>query len=1364
MDYNFTRFMKIKPLQRFALSALSVITLSLGAGSVAKAQYCIPGYGIGCTSADDINSFSLTGQAGSNISDLNTGCGPNNGYEDRTTVIPAVDLMQGGTYSGTVTTSFSSSEFYRIWIDFDDNNSFDPGEALTGNVGPFGSGNPSTFSITLPISAPVGVHRMRVRLVFSIATLIDPCNTTLYTFGETHDYLVNVVPAPPCTGAPALTGVTPAGPINSCAGATQTLNVGLPIAGGYLFQWQTSTNGGATWTNVGTNSTSYSFTVTGNALYQVEVTCTNSGQSTLSNTVAVNAAPPVYTGIPYVQDFETWTTYCSNSDIPDGTTGTNWTNTPSTGDNSWRREDQGATANWSSPWGAYIPPSYSGSHSARFPTDPATIGLPGNLDLYLDCSAQTGDKALYFYHINDGQFGSADSLTIWLSTNGGSTFSQIGGFDTALNWKRRTVPIASNSAQTILRFQANKYNWDFTDMGIDSVYIAPPCNAAPVAGIVTPGGPISGCPGTLYVFNSTGTTMAGNLIYQWQESINGGVTWTNVTTGSGFNTMSFSTPALYDTIRYRMYVVCQTTGQSDTTVPVILNITSPLYAALPYSEGFESWMSFCDVNDVPSLNWLNTPATGDMSWRRNDDGGSANWFSPTMGAYAPASMEGNHSARFHSSTFFFWMGTGDMDLFVDCSAPGNKELQFYYINPSGFDSLNVFMSTDGGATFNHLEGYMDQASWGLKVLNLPSTSAQTVIKFRGLNDVSDDLGIDYVRVLLPCNGTPVAGTVDSLLPCSGEDFNLSLNGTTAAGGLVYQWQESPDGVTWTNLAGGNLPIVTTNITTPTWFRAIVSCGANADTSDGVFFDIAPFYYCYCNSAALESQDDDIGNFNVRRVPNNQLVFNNGFAVPLTNNSSANKTYSNFTGLAPIQLYRDSTYKFTVTQINSGSFFPSNVAVYIDLDQNGVFDPINEQVFLGLTSNTTSPLQQVNETFTIPSTAEIGLTGVRVVLVEAGFNFPDPCIVYNFGETEDYLAYIGYPPCDASATAGMAHISDTILCPGFAFTLTDTTHQKFRGGLQWNWQSSPDNVTWTDVPGTDSLDVATLISPNGSTYYRLRMLCTATNTSTFSNEVHLTIKPAYECYCSSFATGGPSDMTDLGAFSIGNYIFNGGGPHLNNPLAVQSYSAYDNLITLYTDSTYDLAAYHIIKDNVHQDAKITLFIDFNNNFVYDIPEERVWTTFSSSSNIFLSGSVSIPTNAIKDNLTGMRLIINNDMNPNIPSDEACGTYTSGETEDFIVKIKDKSTMGVGGMNGSLDFGLFPNPSNGKFTLRGTSTSSLRKVALRITTITGQLVYQRDFAPGSRDFATEVDLSEQAKGIYLVELNADGARTTKKLVIK
>ena len=53
---------------------------------------------------------------------------------------------------------------------------------------------------------------------------------------------------------------------------------------------------------------------------------------------------------------------------------------------------------------------------------------------------------------------------------------------------------------------------------------------------------------------------------------------------------------------------------------------------------------------------------------------------------------------------------------------------------------------------------------------------------------------------------------------------------------------------------------------------------------------------------------------------------------------------------------------------------------------------------------------------------------------------------------------------------------------------------------------------------------------------------------------------------------------------------------------------------------------------------------------------------------------------------------------------------------------------------------------------------------VSTITGQQVVSRQFDNVGTHFTTTLDLSTQAKGIYFVEIRADGEKITKKLIVR
>ncbi|WP_210519234.1 T9SS type A sorting domain-containing protein [Hymenobacter terricola] len=212
------------------------------------------------------------------------------------------------------------------------------------------------------------------------------------------------------------------------------------------------------------------------------------------------------------------------------------------------------------------------------------------------------------------------------------------------------------------------------------------------------------------------------------------------------------------------------------------------YATLPYSEGFEGpWVNGLGTRDLPTVNWRNSPAIGDNSWRREDDGfTSSNWSyvgAETSAAppYVTRSSVGSHSARFH--TYGSDTGTsGALNLYVNMSVNNatSKILTFDYINPTGTDKLDVFVSTDGGTTFAASPALTatTNATFITKTLNLSSiTSATTVIRFLATSDFgNDDLGIDnlQLRVLTSNRNEALAAAVGLYPNPAHQSFQLSV--------------------------------------------------------------------------------------------------------------------------------------------------------------------------------------------------------------------------------------------------------------------------------------------------------------------------------------------------------------------------------------------------------------------------------------------------------------------------------------------------------------------------------------------------------------------------------------------------------------
>lgn len=352
------------------------------------------------------------------------------------------------------------------------------------------------------------------------------------------------------------------------------------------------------------------------------------------------------------------------------------------------------------------------------------------------------------------------------------------------------------------------------------------CSGTPTGGTANSTSTNILCTGTPFTLSLSGATVATGLNYQWQSSPNN-TSWTNI---SGATNMTYTTTQTAPVLYYRCVITCTNGGATANSTSIQVNASGgPTYTTLPYTESFEAtWMNGCSTRDVPNASWFNTPATGNNSWRRDDDGNSAAWTS-TNGTYTPAASLGNRSARFHS--YNTPLGTsGTLDLYVNCnSGVANKRLQYDFINTSGNDSLTILLSTDGGTTYNRLDSASTSATWKTKTIYFSTLSATCILRFKLAGDNgSTDFGLDniFLSNWADCSGTPLGGTAIATPAnvCAGVPISLSATGFAAANGISYQWQVSTNGgTTWSDIVGATSINSTTTQVATSKYRLKVTC-------------------------------------------------------------------------------------------------------------------------------------------------------------------------------------------------------------------------------------------------------------------------------------------------------------------------------------------------------------------------------------------------------------------------------------------------------------------------------------------------------------------------------------------------------------
>jgi len=176
-----------------------ILGITLFGWQYASAQYCVST----ATSNFDTETWNVTlnGQS-QNINQQSgaLGGGLSGKYTDYTSQV--ADVVPTLSYAvSTVTGDDGNGPTYysrrtAVYIDWNQDNDFlDAGELL--GTSPLAGGAPisANFPFTVPMAAVTGMTRMRV---VTIETSAVPPSCSTYTYGETEDYSINVLPLPTC--------------------------------------------------------------------------------------------------------------------------------------------------------------------------------------------------------------------------------------------------------------------------------------------------------------------------------------------------------------------------------------------------------------------------------------------------------------------------------------------------------------------------------------------------------------------------------------------------------------------------------------------------------------------------------------------------------------------------------------------------------------------------------------------------------------------------------------------------------------------------------------------------------------------------------------------------------------------------------------------------------------------------------------------------------------------------------------------------------------------------------------------------------------------------------------------------------------
>ncbi|MFD2552145.1 GEVED domain-containing protein [Bizionia sediminis] len=313
--------------------------------------------------------------------------------------------------------------------------------------------------------------------------------------------------------------------------------------------------------------------------------------------------------------------------------------------------------------------------------------------------------------------------------------------------------------------------------------------------------------------------------------------------------------------------------------------------------------------------------------------------------------------------------------------------------------------------------------------------------------------------------------------------------------------------------------------------------------------------------------------------------------------------------------------------------------------------------------------------------------------------------------------------------------------------------------------SPDgaNLSWSaPTDGTTPVGYNWEIVPQGNAQ-GIGVIDSGSVTATSASATGLTTDTLYDLYVQSDCGAG-----DLSGYA-GPFTFNAGyclpsgtntstyindftatGPYTNisnlgSGLSTNNYGDFYNTqaIEVVPGMSFDFST-TIVSGTVGS----TIWIDWNNDFVFDQATETMFTTTSFGNGPF-TGSITVPA-GIADGDYRMRVMI--DWNDSNPSEDACAlNFGRGEVEDYKVTVN--ATLSADSFN-QIAFNYYPNPVSNVLTIKGQQT--IEKVS--VYNMLGQTVLNT--TPNAA--TSQVDMSALQAGAYFVKVTIANSTETIRII--
>ena len=472
-----------------------------------------------------------------------------------------------------------------------------------------------------------------------------------------------------------------------------------------------------------------------------------------------------------------------------------------------------------------------------------------------------------------------------------------------------------------------------------------------------------------------------------------------------------------------------------------------------------------------------------------------------------------------------------------------------------------------------------------------------------------------------------------------------INGNLSTGATHSTGTAAPTGTNWSELQGTNGTLGSgANIT------AGYSLADNFTVPAGPSWILSKFTF-YAYSTGFTGTTSPFVDVRLQIFNTDPTV---GNPTPIYGDLTTNRFYAS----SFANLYRtgrtaaDQTRKVWQVEANVNvTLPPGNYWVEWALGNGGIsnFTPLNTVVG---NANPGGNAQQRN--------FSAGLPGTWAAVVDGSSTF-----------AQDVPFKIDYAtgPCSGTPAPGNTISTLATVCSGVSFTLT-LQNATPGTGVTYQWQSSPDGTTWTNISGATNTSYSG--TQNASTYYRCQVTCSGNNG--YSTGLLVAMSPSSSCYCAAGATSTSFEK-------ISNVKFG----TINNTST--STAGYENFTSISaTVIKGEVVPATVTISGGYSTDQVFIWIDFNQNGSFTDPGELVYTSAQGVGPH--TGNATISATALTGN-TRMRVRMH-DASFGANS-TPCGNSSYGQVEDYTLNIQP-----------CVEGNYTSHPSNASITCGGNAT--------------------------------------------------------------